>query len=193
MLHTHTHTHTHTHARARMHAWFKKKKCGWYSPWRKHYQQAVVAYAFNPCTWEAEAGGSLSSRPAWSTEWVPGQPRLHRETLSQKKKKKFGNYKSKPNQNPFFQKQVVIFVFCKFGLYSVVLNSNNNKKLSFQIWWLYWDGFQVKYPLQMQTTKYNSTTRHEKPSHGLLARDGQETSKHIDDHYWLLFASRGRR
>jgi hypothetical protein len=29
---------------------------------------AVVAHAFNPSTWEAEAGGSLSSRPAWSTE-----------------------------------------------------------------------------------------------------------------------------
>jgi major histocompatibility complex class I len=28
----------------------------------------VVAHAFNPSTWEAEAGGLLSSRPAWSTE-----------------------------------------------------------------------------------------------------------------------------
>jgi len=28
----------------------------------------VVALAFNPSTWEAEAGGFLSSRPAWSTE-----------------------------------------------------------------------------------------------------------------------------
>jgi hypothetical protein len=30
--------------------------------------QAVVAYAFNTSTWEAEAGGFLSSRPAWFTE-----------------------------------------------------------------------------------------------------------------------------
>jgi hypothetical protein len=29
---------------------------------------AVVAHAFNPSTWEAEAGGFLSLRPAWSTE-----------------------------------------------------------------------------------------------------------------------------
>jgi major histocompatibility complex class I len=29
---------------------------------------AVVAYTFNPSTWEAEAGGFLSSRPAWSTK-----------------------------------------------------------------------------------------------------------------------------
>ena len=29
---------------------------------------AVVVHAFNPSTWEAEAGGFLSSRPTWSTE-----------------------------------------------------------------------------------------------------------------------------
>jgi major histocompatibility complex class I len=29
---------------------------------------AVVVHAFNPSTWETEAGGFLSSRPAWSTE-----------------------------------------------------------------------------------------------------------------------------
>jgi hypothetical protein len=28
----------------------------------------VVAHAFNPSTWEAEAGGFLSSRTAWSTK-----------------------------------------------------------------------------------------------------------------------------
>jgi hypothetical protein len=32
------------------------------------YYGAVVAFAFNPSTWKAEAGGFLSSRPAWSTE-----------------------------------------------------------------------------------------------------------------------------
>jgi hypothetical protein len=30
--------------------------------------RAVVAHAFNPSTFEAEAGRFLSSRPAWSTE-----------------------------------------------------------------------------------------------------------------------------
>jgi hypothetical protein len=47
----------------------------------------VVVHVFNPSAWEAEAGGFLSSRPAWSTEWVPGQPGLHSETLSQKTNK----------------------------------------------------------------------------------------------------------
>jgi hypothetical protein len=30
--------------------------------------EAVVAHAFNPSTWEAEAGRFLSSRPAWSSK-----------------------------------------------------------------------------------------------------------------------------
>jgi hypothetical protein len=46
----------------------------------------VVAHAFNFSAWEAEASGFLSSRLAWSTEWVLGQPGLHRETLSRKNK-----------------------------------------------------------------------------------------------------------
>jgi hypothetical protein len=52
--------------------------------------QEVVAHEFNHSTCEAEAGGILSSRLAWSTESVPGHPGLHRETLSQK---------TKPNQS----------------------------------------------------------------------------------------------
>ena len=40
-------------------------------------QQVVVTHTFNLSTWEAETGGSLSSRPACSTEEVPGQPWLY--------------------------------------------------------------------------------------------------------------------
>jgi hypothetical protein len=54
---------------------------------KSQISQAVVAHAFNPSTREAEAGRFLSSRPAWSTEKVPGQPWLYKETLSQRKKK----------------------------------------------------------------------------------------------------------
>jgi hypothetical protein len=58
----------------------------------------VVAQAFNSSTWEAEAGGFLSSMPTWSTKWVPGQPGLHRETLSRKNKnKQTKNKTKKPN------------------------------------------------------------------------------------------------
>ena len=31
-------------------------------------EPGVVAHAFSPSTWEAEADGFLSSRPAWSTK-----------------------------------------------------------------------------------------------------------------------------
>ena len=54
--------------------------------------QVVVSHAFNPSAWEAKAGRSLSSRPAWSTELVPGQPGLQRE-------KKHLSQKTKPKQN----------------------------------------------------------------------------------------------
>jgi predicted RNase H-like nuclease len=60
----------------------------------KQNKLGVMAQAFNPSTREAEAGEFLSSRPAWSTEWVPGQPGLHRETLSGKANKN----KNKPKQ-----------------------------------------------------------------------------------------------
>ena len=43
----------------------------------------VVAHTFNPSTWEAEAGGTMSWRLAWST----GQPGIHRKT-----KKRFFAY-----------------------------------------------------------------------------------------------------
>jgi hypothetical protein len=64
----------------------------------------VVAHTFNPSTREAEAGGFLSSRPAWSTKWVPGQPGLYRETLSRKTK-----------QNKQTNKQIVLFVVVLFS------------------------------------------------------------------------------
>jgi hypothetical protein len=53
----------------------------------------VVVHTSNPSTWEAEAGRFLSLRPAWSIEWVPGQPGLHRETLS------WGNNNNNNNNN----------------------------------------------------------------------------------------------
>jgi hypothetical protein len=43
----------------------------------------VMTHTFNPSTLEADMGESLSLRTAWSTEQVPKQPGLNRETLFQ--------------------------------------------------------------------------------------------------------------
>jgi hypothetical protein len=64
------------------------KPSGKESSLRTHTGQlGVVAHAFNPSTWEAEAGRFLSSRPAWSTG-LPGQPGLYREKHCLEKPKK---------------------------------------------------------------------------------------------------------
>ena len=68
--------------------------------------KVVVARAFNPSTWEAEAGRSLSLRPAWSTEQVLGQ----REIL-------FG--KTRPNQTKPNQTKLT-FTHTKKNLHSIV-------------------------------------------------------------------------
>ena len=66
--------------------------------------------AFNPSTQEAEAGGFLSSSPAWSTKWVPGQPGLHRETVSRERKTK---NKNKNKQKTNKQKDCEAVWYCK--------------------------------------------------------------------------------
>ena len=52
-------------------------------------QRGVVAQAFNPSTREAEAGGFLSLRPAWSTESSRTARAIHINPVSKKKKKKY--------------------------------------------------------------------------------------------------------
>jgi hypothetical protein len=46
----------------------------------------MVAHAFNPSTWEAEAGGPLSSRPAWSAEFQDSQGYTEKPCLRKKQK-----------------------------------------------------------------------------------------------------------
>jgi hypothetical protein len=47
----------------------------------------------------------LSSRPAWSTNAVPGQPGLHREALSQKQRNKKGrDWRDGPDVKSIFQR-----------------------------------------------------------------------------------------
>ena len=54
-----------------------------------------VMNAFHPSTMEAEAGGSMSLRPSWSTGQVLERPGLHREnsvSQNQDKNKKITNF-----------------------------------------------------------------------------------------------------
>ena len=56
---------------------------------KNNMSRVVVAYAFNPNTWEAEAGGSLwvLGQPGLQ-ELVPGQaPKLQRNPVSKNKKR----------------------------------------------------------------------------------------------------------
>lgn len=55
-------------------------------PYDPTESQEVVPYTFNPSSWEAEAGKSLSSRPVGSTKLVSGHGGLHQETLFPKTK-----------------------------------------------------------------------------------------------------------
>jgi hypothetical protein len=70
----------------------------------------VVAHAFNPSTQEAEAGGFLSSRPAWSTKWAQRQPGLYRETLSPKTKQNKQTNKQKQKK----ERKYVLFLLSTF-------------------------------------------------------------------------------
>ena len=78
---------------------YQGPQCGTWSVKIATRSWAVVAHALNPNTWEAEAGGFLSSRLAWSTELVPGQPGLHRELcLENTKQNKTKQNKTKRNK-----------------------------------------------------------------------------------------------
>lgn len=57
---------------------------------KHHIELGMVGHTFNPSSQKTEAGRSLEfeARLVWSTEPVPGQPELHRETLSQKQTNK---------------------------------------------------------------------------------------------------------
>jgi hypothetical protein len=53
---------------------------------KKKKSRVVVVHAFNPSTPEAEAGGFLSSSPAWSTKWTARA--IQRNPVSKTKTKK---------------------------------------------------------------------------------------------------------
>lgn len=51
----------------------------------------MVVHSFSPRPWETEGVRSLSSRPAWPTERVPGLLEIYRETLFRKQQQHNNN------------------------------------------------------------------------------------------------------
>jgi hypothetical protein len=68
------------------------------NPW---VSWGVVSLVFNLSTWEAEADRFLSLRPAWSTDWVPGQLALHWETLFQNNNSSNNNNNNNIKKDPW--------------------------------------------------------------------------------------------
>jgi hypothetical protein len=83
----------------------------------------VVAHAYNPSTWKAEAGGFLSSRPAWSTsEFQDSQgytekPCLENKTKQNKTNKQKTKKKKDKISKKILYKKKYIFPTCQ-GLLS---------------------------------------------------------------------------
>ena len=72
---------------------------------KKYYQkctrsQAMVVHTFNPSTCEAEAGGFLSSKPAWSTQIEFQDSQVYTEKPCLKKQKNKHKHKKNPKKNP---------------------------------------------------------------------------------------------
>jgi hypothetical protein len=61
--------------------------------------RAVVAHTFNPSTWEAEAGGFLSSRTARATQRNPVSKNKKQNKTKQKQKKKKRKKKKRNSHN----------------------------------------------------------------------------------------------
>ena len=81
-----------------------------------------MAHTFNPKTREAETGGFLILRPAWSIEWVPGQPGIYRETLSLKTSKQANKQTNKIRIIHFLFSHIYKPILKSLSHYSIILH-----------------------------------------------------------------------
>ena len=100
---------------------------------KKKIKPGVVAHAFNSSTQEAEAGGFLSSRPAWSTEFQDSQGYTEKPCLEKKTKTKQTNQTNKKtNKKPQQQQQkhLLMSISCVFVCVCVCALAHEHKH-----WW----------------------------------------------------------
>jgi hypothetical protein len=77
----------------------------------------VVTYAFNSSTWEAEAGGFLSSRPAWSRVSSRTARAIQRNPVSKSKTKPTNQ---QTNKNPSVIKKLLL------DMYRITISNPSN-------------------------------------------------------------------
>jgi hypothetical protein len=83
-----------------------------------YHSWAIVAHSFNPSTWVSEAGGSLSSRLAYSTDSALGQPEIQqRSPVFKKNKTKRVAVQSKVNYVITFKPYIFIYYVCTQFVY----------------------------------------------------------------------------
>ena len=89
----------------------------------------VVVYTISPSTWEAEEDGSLSLRPVWITERVPGQPGNSAEKLCLKTK-----HTSRQHRERNTGAQLASFIPHFYSVWDPSLWKNNTSSLSHLSW-----------------------------------------------------------
>jgi hypothetical protein len=86
-----------------------------------------VVHTYNPSTQEAGTGRSLNSRVAWSTDRVPEQSALHRETVVAKNKRQTKQQQS-DSRYPLSINIVLIWILANLG--RKVKDTNKKEKLA---------------------------------------------------------------
>jgi len=130
--------------------------------------RAVVAHAFNPSTWEAEADRFLSSGPAWSSRVSSRTARATQRNPVSKNQKKKINKKAK---FPYILESSVTLCPCPHIAFLLYCSQNFDDSHQRQnIGWLLALGFQNPhgkesslYTVHSQTLSYNIVKDQEEP------------------------------
>ena len=119
--------------------------------------RVVVVHAFNSSTWEAEEGVFLSLRSAWTTEWVPGQPGLHRETLSQEEEEEEEEEEKELTNNLKNSRQKYIGECCIKVNVALPVGASSRSPWALTQWMVPWSPEDSPHDLRI-TGEWNTTS-----------------------------------